>query len=60
MIKYLQFIEFKFKDKIKNTADLIIKYVAFLVFANNASLNSKRIKIIVIEFQLCEYAVLAA
>ena len=45
---------------IKNAADLIIKFVAFLDFANNTSLNSKRIKIIVIEFQLCEYAVLAA
>ena len=57
MIKDLQFIEFKFKDKIKNTADLIINCVAFLVFANNTSLTSKRINI---EFQLCEYAVLAA
>ena len=45
---------------IKNAADLIIKFVAFLDFANNTSLNSKRIKIIVIGFQLCEYAVLAA
>ena len=52
--------QFKRKDMIKNAADLIIKFVAFLVFANNTSLNSKRIKIIVIEFQLCEYAVLAA